>query len=64
MREKLLKPGFHTNRPERPSRFKIGPSDWDDHMETQPRGLRRPGQLARSRSLGSLQVLSGRSGRS
>ena len=48
-------------RPDRPSRLKIGPSDRDDHMKTQQR---RPGRSGRSRSLGSLQVLSGRSGRS
>ena len=56
---------FPYDRPERPSRLKIwGPSDRDDHMETQQRRLRRPGRSGRSRSLGSLPVLSGRSGRS
>ena len=53
---------FPYDRPDRPSRLKIGPSDRDDHMETQQRRLRRPGRLGRSRSLGSLLVLSGRSG--
>ena len=51
----VLKAGFHLIiriGPARPNRFKLGPSDCDgdDHMET---------QRIRSRSLGSLQVLSG-----
>ena len=50
---------FPYDRPDRPSRLQIGPSDRDDHMETQQRRLRRPGRSGRSRSLGSLQVLSG-----
>ena len=58
-----FKRGFHIIvrcRLGRPSRFKLGLSDWDDHMETlpgRPRRLRRPG---RSWSFGSLQILSGR----
>ena len=30
-------PYDHLDCPNHPSRLKIGPSDWDDHMETQQR---------------------------
>ena len=39
---RAFKAWFPYDRPDRPSRLKIGPSDRDDHMETQQRRLRRP----------------------
>ena len=64
LKNEVHKAWFPYDRPDRPSRLKIGPSDRDDHIETQQRRMRRPGRSGRSRSLGSFQVLSGRSGRS